>query len=460
MGSQEYERNMEHLEVLLRDNVVPTVLNEKLESESYIWSKLEKIGGWNGKPIEHKLIVRAPSSLKYNGLVPQEDIVKGKYVDAILPGASMMTGSLSFWDRELNKYRDKKAAFIDVYTQQLDFFNEHIKQQINTFLFNGEVLDFTKKVGNGDGKKGILTVTNPKRFQNGQKIFISRKGTEGRYTELAKGFINSIDFDNNKLQMVQNLDIETVVDVSGIGDDDIIHIDGGLDNGFENLRKALLPVSVGGNAKINSLSKSEHYFMNPFTYDASAMDLSKRNLLTILFDIVRKKYTHSKGQIDEIICGDKLYSAINFCINVDKMGATRYRSEEKVFDAFNVSQLTITDVEGRKVIVTVDRDLRDDIAYVMNWKAIEFRYYQLFERMKGQNGEEFYRIRGKDDYVNIVDILTEGNLHIREPNKMGIIYNIPVSKLEITQQDILEGPYEVKMLTKIGELINKVGVRA
>ena len=423
------------------------MLNEKLSNElvynslkkrAWMLQNARKDTHWadGGFPIPF-YASGASSVYTGNGLIDVDDIIQSETARGTLKNQIAFKGALKFKERDI-----KKAKRYDSETQKQTYLKRLIATEVQRFsllmrnLISAKM--FSGKVGtatNNGTALGVVKVNNIETYDKYQKLVFRETATPAA----AEGYVQKVDKNGDELTVTTDLAGTTPLDFTSIGagfiagdgiyvPGDVNLTNGALQNEIVTMRKAFLPLSLGGSDTLHGLNKLDHSFLQTAAVNGGGIDASNlvQNIFTAFAkEIGRKAKERNTGAkpTSVLLSTNRFSDALAQVYDDDLKYNEKGTNDRK---AYNYEKIRVGSPWGLSLDLIHVPELDDDIIPFVNPKTIMI----ASDGELGQRGDMYskaplYYQRSKtNEHLYIKDYEWDLNVAYLNPEANGIIYGV------------------------------------
>lgn len=398
---------------MLKEYMPYELLMEEMKRRNFFWNKVNKDSSWKGGTLYVPFEGAEYSSLSFGALTASNDIAEMAPVKGYVSTYPEIWGSMKFYEKDLDLHGDLKTSFLKILPGKIDQFVQRMTDRVSHSLLIGP--EICKLTTNGDaGGTGIFTVDHPERLTIGEKVNIDDANSSA-----AAVYIKAIDM-NTKSVTVSDTRGGSAFSVSGYttAQSAALYTPGtdGATAGFTPLKGALLSQANGGTTNLYNVAKTAYPFLQ--SQNILGSGITAANVLEKFFDAMMEVLTLGKGNPSSIICSYKHFANCAKSAELNR----QYNVSDRAA-GYGFRKISVLGSEGEMEIIGL-RDMDDDVAFIIDWKAVKFFGSHFFDRKRHLNNEEFFMERATTGYTYIVDIRFFGDLIVHNPSHCGIIYGI------------------------------------
>lgn len=399
---------------MLKRYLKEDIIMNEMEEKSYFWSNVKKEYDWAGGVLEVPVLKNGFNTVQMGSLASISDIAEAEGGVGTITSQKELTLSAIFREADLARHTDREKTYLQDIPKMIDSLSTRATEQIGAGITRGAAV-ISKATANG-AVGGTISVENPEFFEPKMKVAIVDNDT----AEVV-GYVRTVDINSGQLSVFNARSGGAVVDLSAFttAQNARVRIVGGGAESFLDLRTALLPSTVsGGSDTLYGLTKLDYLPLQAYRKDGAAFTAS--TIMDDLFSDYFNLRRLGRGKQSEILVGygvfknaaKKLETARQYMVNEKKAG-------------YGFNSITLVGNEG-EIKLTALREMPNDIAVHMDWSAVKFKGLPLKKQMYGEAGLEYFVDRQSSGVSYVTDMILRGDF-VYEPQKMGIIYNIPAS---------------------------------
>lgn len=412
---------------MLNEYLPNELLKEELIKRDYLLTKIDKDEGWVGGNLVVPFKAAGASSIAFGQLSASTDIAPDNYVRGGIPSQKECWGTMIFNHRDLMEHEAvSEKNLLKILPDTVNDFMEYMKNVVSVNLLNGPW--FATLTADATASNGQMLVDRPDRFVIGQKVVVD----DSTLTPVT-GYVSQIDINTVTANSVGIVTLtttrygSTTVDFSAstktVANTARVYNDGQEQNGFSDLRSALLSAANGGSATLYGVTKLLYPYLQAI--NISGTDMTSANIVEKCFNAYTQTRRLGKGLPKDILVSYKNMGYIMAVVEASKGG---YRVSEGSGKAsqYGWDEIEIGSVTGHKLKFVAIQEMSEDVIMLMDFRGLKFYSNGFFKKRKSPDGIEYFEIRAQTGFQYLIDICLFGDLVLQRPSYCGIIYGINI----------------------------------
>jgi hypothetical protein len=404
-----------NLQEMLTEYLPHDLITEEFQKHNFLWNAFEKDKSWkNGTDYVVPWEFAPNTDLNMGGLIAETDIGDlGVYKKAKKSDQPELWGAIKFHQKDLERYSDLKQSFLKILPGKITRFTEYMQQVVPCVILRGGALAIATGNGNVSGE---IAVDRPQYLSLNQKIIIIDDNSAA-----VTGFIRAIDMNAKKIQVYSARSGGAAVDLSAMtaAAHAKVMIPGADSEQFETFEKYLLPASLGGSDTIYGVNKSLAPILQPQIVDGTSWSTS--NVLDKMYDFYYDVKTLGKVKETELMVPYPIFKA---CAKL-MQGSKRF-IEGKKEAGYGFNKITLIGAEG-EMTITGMVDMPNDKIFMLDKADFLYAGDKFFEKLKQQDGNEFFTVRKTTGYEHIVDIGARFDLIAKKLSSSACVHSLSLT---------------------------------
>lgn len=401
---------------MLNQYLPEPLLFEELKKRDWMMNNCEQDNSWLGGTLIVAFLGAVGSTVTFGSLAAATDIAEEITVRGSIASYVELWSSMIFNETDLMQHgKVSEQNFLRILPDSLDRHVSLLKATVSQSLLTGS---FIAKATVDGTVGGEITVSQPDRFQIGQKVQVDDDNSAP-----VTGYIRAINLNTGVLTVYDARTAGAVVDLSAytVAQNAIIYQDGQQANGFTSIRSQLLSAANGGSAALFGQTKTAYPFLQSINIDGST--ISAANILSKVFDAYVTIRRLGRGSPFSVVMSYKNYGSCVKSLETQK-GAFNVKPGSSSASEYGWDSIEIGGFAGTLKLIAL-QEMDDDVIYFLDMKTIKFYTNGGIRRRKSPEGIEFHTIRNTTGYQYIVDHCLFGDIVVLEPMKDGIMHSIP-----------------------------------
>lgn len=409
---------------MLNEYLPNKLLQEELVERSYVFNKLEMDNGWLGGDLLVPFVGAGASSVEFGALADSSDISEDEFVRGKITGpGTEVWGSMKFNQKDLYQHPGSgisEKTFLKILPDRIESFMKYMKEVVSVSLLCGS--SFAKVTEEASAASGILGVDHIDRFRIGQKVSLDDDNSSAATYYVTAINVNAGGSSSTGQVTLSSTRGGSAANVSAytIAQNAKFYHPGSQAGSFTSFRSALLSSANGGSSTHHGQTKTAYPILQAVNIDGSSITAS--NILDKILDAWTEVKRRGKGNANDIIVSYKHLGSILKLIELAK-GAYKVTATSTKASLYGWTEIELNTVRGPLTIVGV-QEADDDVIMFVDWSVCTMRTNGGLRKRVAPDGKEYYESRATSGFVYIVDTCLEGELEIRAPGHMGILYGI------------------------------------
>lgn len=406
---------------MLNEYLPNKMLKEDLLERDYILKNVDKDDNWKGGKDIVPFTAANATSVSFGQLTASNDIAQSQKIRGSIDAYVEVWGSLIFDHRDLQEHDGKipETTFLRILPDEVEGFMDYMKQVTSIQLGSGP--HFATVTDATNAATGIMIVDRMDRFQLGQKATLDDANSNqvDVYATAINVDTGAVTFSLTRGGAAADLSAYSVAQTARFYHPGVTDGSGTFTT-FVSLRNALLSAANGGSTTLHGKTKTLYPALQAVNISGAA--ITATNILDKIFDAYTTVRTKARGKATDVLMSFKHMGSIMKLVDAQKgpYSVTKGASSS----LYGWLELEVTSVKGTLKLVAI-QEMDDDVMFFVDWTAMTFRSNGFFKKRKSPEGKEYFEIRSTTGYAYIVDISLFGELEVRKPGNMAVIYSIP-----------------------------------